>query len=518
MSTDTQNDSQSVLDELRATMTSLEIFGQPLESAAETQHLPDEIVDADRTRRDDPDVSHVTFVPNESASGKHAAGTARQSPSRIAGLPKPAPDVNEFQDITEPRIISGNSDLPFSKSINPPPRNNGVHRQTNKLARIMLVDDEKLNVMTCQQHLKQAGYSEFITSTQSTEALGLIRSECPDVLLLEINMPEVNGLDILRIMGLDPALQHIPVLVVTAARDPQIRKKALDLGANDFLSKPIDPNELLPRVRNAIILKQHFDMVANETTRLEQQVERRTRQLEATRQQLIFSLARAAEHRDNDTGNHVLRVGRYSAIIAEQLGYPQQHLSMLEQAAQLHDVGKIGIPDSILFKPGKLDTDEYELIKKHCALGKQIIEPISERDFALLKAHTRKGESLPHLRSSPLLMLAARIAQTHHEKWDGSGYPLGLSGEDIPLEGRIVAVADVFDALSSARPYKRPFSREHCFKILELGRGKHFDPGVLDAFFTRSEHIIDTQLLLMDEVHRVTGNEFIPSEPAPASE
>ena len=371
----------------------------------------------------------------------------------------------------------------------------------------MIVDDEPLNVMTFRQHLKQEGYTEFLTTSDATEALGMIRKDAPDVVLLDINMPEVSGMDILRVVGLDPALQHIPVLVLTAATDPKIRKQALDLGASDFLSKPVDPNELLPRVRNAIILKQHFDLVSGETARLEQQVERRTRQLEATRQQLILSLARAAEHRDNDTGNHVLRVGRYTAIIAEGMGYPKKRLPMLEQAAQLHDVGKIGIPDSILFKPGKLEPAEYDLMKKHCALGKQIIEPISEKDWAVLKTHTRRGESLMHVRSSPLLMLAARIAQTHHEKWDGSGYPLGLSGEDIPLEGRIVAVADVYDALSSARPYKEAFPREKCFDILQGGRGKHFDPQVLDAFFAQAEHIVDTQMQLMDEESRVTGED-----------
>lgn len=374
-----------------------------------------------------------------------------------------------------------------------------VVRSNNIDARIMIVDDEPLNVMTFRQHLKGEGYSNFVTTENATEALPLVRQQAPDILLLDIHMPEISGLDILRVMGLDPALQHIPVLILTASTDPKTRRRALDLGAIDFLSKPIDPNELIPRVRNAIILKKHFDMVANEAARLEQQVERRTRQLEVTRQQLILSLARAAEHRDDDTGNHVIRVGRYAALVAREMGYPESKLAMFEQAAQLHDVGKIGIPDSILFKPGRLDPDQYELMKRHCAIGKQIIEPISEKEFEVLKTHTRKGENLLHVRSSPLLMLAARIAQTHHERWDGTGYPLGLSGTDIPLEGRIVAVADVFDALSSERPYKKALPREKCFQILEEGRAAHFDPDVLDAFFRCSERIIETQLLLMDE-------------------
>lgn len=233
-----------------------------------------------------------------------------------------------------------------------------LSRRVNTTAKIMIVDDEPLNIMTFRQHLKLEGYHHFVSTTDASEALSMAKREVPDVMLLDVHMPRISGPDILRVMALDPVLQHIPVLILTAATDPAIRKSALDLGASDFLAKPIDPNELLPRVRNAVILQKYYDMMANEAAPLEQQVERRTRQLESTRQQLILSLARAAEHRDNDTGNHVIRVGRYTAIIAEAMGYPVQKLPMLEQAAQLHDVGKIGIPDSILFKPGKLDPDQ----------------------------------------------------------------------------------------------------------------------------------------------------------------
>jgi putative two-component system response regulator len=381
-------------------------------------------------------------------------------------------------------------------------------RSIDKTAKIMIVDDEPLNVMTFRQHLKMEGYENFVTTSNSREALHLLRSERPDVLLLDIRMPDVSGMDILRVVSLDPVLQHTPVLILTAASDPATRNEALELGASDFLQKPIEPEELLPRVRNAIVIKKHYDMASSEAARLEQQVERRTRQLEATRQQLILCLARAAEHRDNDTGNHVIRVGRYTSIIARAMGYPVQKLEMLEQAAQLHDVGKIGIPDSILFKPGKLAHEEYELMKKHCALGKQIIEPISEKEWNILKTHTRIGESMLHVRSSSLLMLAARIAQTHHEHWNGRGYPLGLQGEDIPLEGRIVAVADVFDALSSRRPYKDPFPRQKCFDILSEGRGTQFDPAVIDAFFTCADEIVQVQLLLMDEEDRIPKCEW----------
>ena len=211
-----------------------------------------------------------------------------------------------------------------------------------------------------------------------------------------------------------------------------------------------------------------------------------------------MSLARAAEHRDNETGNHVLRVGRFAGIIARELGWSASQAEMLEQAAPLHDVGKIGVPDSILFKPGKLEPQEFDLIKKHCAWGKQIIEPYSDRELRLIQSHTRLGENILHVRSSAMLMMASRIAQTHHENWDGTGYPLGLAGEDIPLEGRITAVADVYDALSTKRPYKEPFPRQKCFEILNEQCGKKFDPRVLEAFFARIDDIVATQLELMD--------------------
>ena len=496
---------RSVLDEIRSTIASLDVLRgrKPVSSSSVSAKdaLAASIAPSANTLASSAveavaDVNEIThikvpIVPSSAVScaDSPSAEQRRASSTKAAGKDGRA---NAAPDDADP-LVETESERRMTESI--------VIRKTNTDAKIMIVDDERLNIMTFRQHLKGEGYKNFVTTERSSEALMLVRTEQPDILLLDIHMPEISGLDILRVMGLDPVLQHIPVLILTAATDPKVRKKALDLGASDFLAKPIDPSELIPRVRNAILLKKHFDMVANDAARLEQQVEHRTRQLEATRQQLILSLARAAEHRDNDTGNHVIRVGRYAAIIASAMGYPTNKLQMLEQAAQLHDVGKIGIPDSILFKPGKLEPDQYDMMKRHCCIGKQIIEPISEKDWQVLKTHTRKGENLLHMRSSPLLMLAARIAQTHHEKWDGSGYPLGLSGEDIPLEGRMVAVADVFDALSSERPYKKAFPREKCFEILEEGRGKHFDPQVLDAFFSKSQEIIETQLLLMDDMN-----------------
>jgi putative two-component system response regulator len=525
MSSSTSTPTNSVLDEIRSTIASFESL-RTAGTARATDSGPTSLAG-------NPLVAVAAPVPMSFPAKKaedHAQALRESAARATAGSKATFPDSAQSKT-TPPRDPSTPFRKPILDAIFPiqesilvnPPVNSDAAKQPDtrhahsritgvrgmdKSAKIMIVDDEPLNVMTFRQHLKMEGYENFVTTSDAREALHLLRNERPDVLLLDIRMPEISGMDILRVIGLDPVLQHTPVLILTAASDPATRKQALDLGASDFLQKPIEPNELLPRVRNAIVIKKHYDMASSEATRLEQQVERRTRQLEATRQQLILCLARAAEHRDNDTGNHVIRVGRYTAIIARQMGYPENRLEMLEQAAQLHDVGKIGIPDSILFKPGKLGVDEYDLMKKHCALGRQIIEPISEKEWNILKTHTRIGESMLHVRSSSLLMLAARIAQTHHERWDGKGYPLGLLSEDIPLEGRIVAVADVFDALSSKRPYKDPFPREKCFEILREGRGTQFDPAVIDAFFDCAEEIVEIQLLLMDEEDRIPKGEW----------
>ncbi|MHB9081427.1 MAG: HD domain-containing phosphohydrolase, partial [Pirellulaceae bacterium] len=380
-----------------------------------------------------------------------------------------------------------------------------------KTATIMVVDDEESTILTVQHHLKKEGYEHFISTTKPREAFELMRRQEPDIVLLDIRMPEVSGLDILRAKALDTTLEHIPVIVLTATTDPGTKRLALDLGATDFLAKPVDPNDLVPRVRNALAVKKHYDQKADQAARLEEIVRQRTAEVVQSREQLIVSLARAAEHRDKETGNHVLRVARFAGVIARQLGWSESQVEMLEQAAPLHDVGKIGVPDCILFKPAKLEPQEFELIKNHCAWGKQIIEPFSENEMRLIQPHTRLGENILHVRNSPMLMMASRIAQTHHECWDGTGYPLRLAGEDIPLEGRIIAVADVFDALSTKRPYKEAFSREKCFEILNEQRGKKFDPRVLDAFLARTADIIAIQLELMDACppYRVPGEEAV---------
>lgn len=365
-------------------------------------------------------------------------------------------------------------------------------------AKIMIIDDEPYNVLVVKKFLQHSGYSNFLTLTESDKALRLIREEMPDIVLLDVMMPGVSGLDILRTMKHDRDLAHIPVVILTASPESHIKVQALELGATDFLSKPVETHELVLRVRNVLAAKSHFDMLSRYSVELEEQVRRRTEELAHSRKQIIYCLARAAEFRDNDTGHHVIRVGKYAGLIAKEMGFRDHQVDALEQAAQLHDVGKIGIPDAILHKPGKLDPEEYAFMQRHCGFGNKIVSSMPEHEWNALKHHTELGGLLMNVKSSPVMRLASRVALTHHEWWNGTGYPLGLSGEDIPIEGRITAVADVFDALSSKRPYKQPFPREKCFAMLEEKRGTQFDPRVLDAFFRRSKEIVEVQLQYAD--------------------
>jgi putative two-component system response regulator len=358
-------------------------------------------------------------------------------------------------------------------------------------ARVMIIDDEPVNIKVAKKYLQIAGYENFVTTSDAAGATEMVRREMPDVVLLDIMMPQVSGLEILGAVRSDESLSHVPVIILTASSDANTKRAALELGATDFLAKPVDASELVPRVRNALVVKAHHDHLKKYSDHLEHEVRARTVELEASRLHVVHALARAAEYRDDDTGRHVLRVGRYCAVIARELRFKEDQITMLEMAAQLHDVGKIGIPDAILLKPGKLDANEFAIMKRHSEYGFKIINPDLQtgdgRDTAIFNAA-----------NTPMLAMAATIALTHHEKWDGSGYPRGLRGEEIPLEGRITAAADVFDALSSRRPYKEPFPLEKCIAILNEGRGKHFDDNVVGALLRRLGEILSAQSAFAD--------------------
>ncbi|BBO36508.1 HD domain-containing phosphohydrolase [Lacipirellula parvula] len=366
-----------------------------------------------------------------------------------------------------------------------------------KECKLMVVDDEPTNVKIVRRLLELEGFSQFVTTTDGRKAMTLIRDEKPDCVLLDLMMPFVTGLDVLDEMRHDPATAHIPAIILTAVTDHKVRCEALKRGATDFLNKPVDPAELAPRVINVLAAKAYQDQLVEYNHSLEAAVRERTRLLEQAYREIGLVLARAAEYRDNDTGLHVVRVGRYARIIGEELGIVGDDADLLERAAQLHDVGKIGIPDSILLKPGRLTDDEFELMKRHCAFGDRILQPYSGDEPQL-----EIGEpplSVANGGATPLLVLAHRIAMSHHEHWDGSGYPVGLAAEAIPLEGRITAVADVFDALSSRRCYKDSFPVDECFDTMAEKRGTQFDPRVLDAFLRRRDEVADVLMRYADE-------------------
>lgn len=366
-----------------------------------------------------------------------------------------------------------------------------ANQDTIRKSRILIVDDEPLVARVVGRFLEADGYTNISTISDSRQAFECMLTQQPDIVLLDIMMPHLSGIGILKLRQTDERLKHVPVLILSASSEKTVKREALELGATDFLAKPVDPIDLILRVRNSLIVKQHQDYLRDYAVELEKQVQSRTRQIEASREQIIHCLAKAAEFRDHETGAHVIRVGKYAAVIARQLGFETNWCRQIELAAQLHDVGKIGIPDSILLKPGKLSREEFDIIKEHCRLGCEIMEPLARAAAAALKKDTRGpiGTGMDSPMDSPILGLAANIARTHHEKWDGTGYPDGLQGESIPIEGRITCVADVFDALGSERPYKSRFPREKCLEIMLSERGSRFDPAVLDAFFQRLDAI-----------------------------
>jgi putative two-component system response regulator len=378
----------------------------------------------------------------------------------------------------------------------PPARSAAPHDVCS--GRIMIVDDEPANILAVRKRLREAGYRDFVTTGEPAQFRDLIVQQAPDVVLLDIVMPPPDGLELLAWMQRTPSLVHIPVIILTASDEPSTKARALELGAVDLLTKPVDPVELVPRVRNALVIKAHHDHLQNYALEMERQVRQRTEELAAARLELIRCLGRAGEYRDNDTGRHVMRVGRYAAIIARELDMEPAFVELLELAAPLHDLGKVGIPDAVLLKPGKLDPQEFALMQQHCGLGREALEPLSVEECSSLRTHTHLGLKILEAARSPVLELASRIAMTHHEKWDGSGYPLGLAGTDIPVEGRITAVADVFDALSSKRSYKPALPLDRCFTILEEERGKHFDPRVLDAFLARRPEVVAVRIDLAE--------------------
>jgi len=357
----------------------------------------------------------------------------------------------------------------------------------SRAPKIMVVDDEILNRKLIEAMLKPQGY-EVQVAVDGEDCLAKIELDPPDLILMDIMMPNLNGFEVVTRLKAKEKLALIPVVMVTALQDVNDRVKALEVGADDFLTKPVDRMELRARVRSLLKVKAYNDHMVNYRQALEDEVAKQTKALTQANSKLrdasletIFRLARAAEYKDEDTGNHIVSMSRISAFLAERLGLNEVAVERILYASPMHDIGKIGIPDRILLKSGPLNDEEWSLMRMHTVFGGQILE----------------GSDIGFLR------LGEVIALTHHEKWDGSGYPNGLSGKKIPLAGRIVAVADVFDALMSKRPYKPALSIEQTVDIIKGGRGSHFDPAVVDVFLEHLPEIIKLWEEAQAEQHMV---------------
>lgn len=334
---------------------------------------------------------------------------------------------------------------------------------------ILVVDDQAANVKLLGRVLQANGFENVKTMTDSREVMATLRESEIDIVLLDIRMPHLDGFDILGLIREEPYFKHLPVLVLTAQIDQETRHKALSLGANDFLTKPFDHTEVLLRVRNMLEVHLMQQEMANFNEILTLRVKEKTAEQQDLILEVIQRLGRAAEYRDNETGLHVIRMSKYSGAIGRELGFSDDDAWQLENAAGMHDIGKIGTPDSILLKPGKLDDNEWHVMREHPETGADIL---SNSRYEVIQ-------------------LAEKIALMHHEKWDGSGYPKGISGEDIPLECRIIPVADVFDALTTARPYKKAWAVEDAVEEIKNCSGSHFDPKVVEAFIARLPEILE---------------------------
>lgn len=359
-----------------------------------------------------------------------------------------------------------------------------------RIMKILVVDDDPAIRDTLREILLSEGY-EVETAEDGKRALEQIPLFSPDIILTDYLMPEMDGITLCKIIKNDPETVDIGVILITGVGDLETRVKGLLAGADDFLNKPFMLPELQARIKSLTKVKLYHDFLKDYQRRLEEEVEKKTNELLKSNLNLqlalneikdlsleiIFRLAKAAEYRDEHTGYHIQRIAHYTVALGVHLGLNNETLEVLRYASPLHDIGKLGIPDAILLKPGALTKEEWEIMKEHTLIGANIL----------------KGSKIKYLKA------AEKIALYHHERWDGSGYPEGLKGEKIPLFARITAIADVFDALTTDRPYRKALSVEEAFTIIEEGKGKHFDPELVNIFFKIKEEILTIRELFKDE-------------------
>lgn len=341
--------------------------------------------------------------------------------------------------------------------------------------KVVIIDDTQLNVTLLQHLVRKLPECEPVCFTDPVAGLDWCLANEPDLLIVDYMMPQLSGTELTA--KFRARYPDIPVLMVTANHETELRHQALQTGVTDFLNKPLDNTEFLARANNMLALRRSHKNLADRAAWLADEVRKATAQIVAREQETIFCLARAAEYRDPETGAHILRMAHYSRHIARKMGLSEVEQELLLEAAPMHDIGKVGTPDLILLKPGKLTDAEFTIMQQHAVIGYEVL----------------------NASSSPLLKVAAEIALTHHEKFDGSGYPNGKKGDAIPLFGRIVAVADVFDALTTERPYKKAWEIEHAVRFLEEGSGSHFDPMCVTAFIDRITDVLEIRSRFQDE-------------------
>ncbi|MGE0495017.1 MAG: HD domain-containing phosphohydrolase [Vulcanimicrobiota bacterium] len=340
--------------------------------------------------------------------------------------------------------------------------------QERKTARILIVDDEEINVRIVERLLGKAGYQDLKGISNPLHFEKAFREFRPDLVILDLNMPVLDGFTILETEEFHDGT-YLPVLVLTGDTNPETRRRALGLGARDFVCKPFDRFELFCRVENLLEVRLLHRKLYAQNKDLENRVRERTLALQEAHFEMVRRLGMAAEYRDDETGLHISRMSRYAVVVARAMGMPIEQREQLLHAAALHDVGKIGIPDHVLLKKGKLTPEEWEIMKSHAKIGAELM---------------RGG-------SSELMKMAERVARWHHERWDGKGYPDGLRGEQIPLEARISTVCDVFDALTSERPYKQAWTVEDAVAEIQRCSGTQFDPRLVNIFMQVLPEILD---------------------------
>jgi len=346
------------------------------------------------------------------------------------------------------------------------------------MATILIIDDQLTSRQILQQLISTIDPSNTVEALANpVEGLERATDSPVDLILVDYKMPEMDGIEFIKRFRSTPTSAHVPVIMVTSMEDKAIRYKALEAGATDFLMKPVDHHECRARCRNLLLQHQQYKIISDHSRWLERRVAEATSEIRVRERETLLRLARAGEYRDEETGNHVIRMAKYSRVIAEQLGFSKEDADVVEMAAPMHDIGKIGIRDEILLKPGKLTAEEFEIMKQHTVIGHDILKDSP----------------------SKFLQMGGIIALNHHEKFDGTGYPNGKKGTEIPIEARIVAIADVYDALVSERPYKNAWSTEAAIDYMKSHSGKHFDPECLNAFIEQLDSVLKIQGMLPDE-------------------